>query len=186
MEIDREGLYDHGVLSAGIGWQVPRLPGLGEIRWDRFISALYKVGYDYCVVVEHEDRQFEGTDEQGQGRLPPRPQRRRAVHPVTSHPSVRRRECRCADAGHPALGWVGHSDGSDDAVDELAGRRVLEDQLAAAVGEVLLLDHDEAVLGRAPALAMRGVVPWRQSSSTGSHCRLADERKQASITALTT
>ncbi len=63
MEIDRDGLYDRGVLSAGIGWQVPRLPGLGEIRWDRFISALYRVGYDYAVVVEHEDRGFEGSDE---------------------------------------------------------------------------------------------------------------------------
>ena len=39
MEIDREGLYEHGVLSAGVGWQVPRLPGLGEIRWDRFLDA---------------------------------------------------------------------------------------------------------------------------------------------------
>ena len=50
-------------LSAGIGWQVPRLPGLGEVRWDRFVSALYKAGYDYAIVVEHEDRQFEGSDE---------------------------------------------------------------------------------------------------------------------------
>ncbi|MET0459964.1 MAG: sugar phosphate isomerase/epimerase, partial [Ilumatobacteraceae bacterium] len=63
MEIDREGLYEHGVLSAGIGWQVPRLPGLGEVRWDRFLSALYRVGYDHAVIVEHEDRQFEGSDQ---------------------------------------------------------------------------------------------------------------------------
>ncbi len=63
MEIDRDGLYDRGVLSAGMGWQVPRLPGLGEIRWDRFIAALYKAGYDYAVIVEHEDRGFEGSDE---------------------------------------------------------------------------------------------------------------------------
>jgi sugar phosphate isomerase/epimerase len=63
MEIDRNGLYEHGVMSAGIGWQVPRLPGLGEIRWDRFISALYKAGYNYAVVVEHEDRRFEGSDD---------------------------------------------------------------------------------------------------------------------------
>lgn len=63
LEIDRDGLYERGVLSAGIGWQVPRLPGLGEIRWDRFISALYRAGYDGPVVVEHEDRRFEGTDE---------------------------------------------------------------------------------------------------------------------------
>ena len=63
MEIDREGLYEHGVLSAGMGWQMPRLPGLGEVRWDRFIAALYRAGYDYAIVVEHEDRQFEGSDE---------------------------------------------------------------------------------------------------------------------------
>ena len=63
MEIDRDGLYDRGVMSAGMGWQVPRLPGLGEIRWDRFISALYRVGYDYAIVVEHEDRGFEGSDD---------------------------------------------------------------------------------------------------------------------------
>ena len=63
MEIDRNGLYERGVMSAGVGWQVPRLPGLGEIRWDRFISALYKAGYDYAVIVEHEDRRFEGSDD---------------------------------------------------------------------------------------------------------------------------
>jgi sugar phosphate isomerase/epimerase len=63
MEIDRDGLYRHGVMSAGIGWQTPRLPGLGEVRWDRFIAALYAAGYDGVVSVEHEDRAFEGTEE---------------------------------------------------------------------------------------------------------------------------
>jgi sugar phosphate isomerase/epimerase len=63
MEIRREGLYEQGVLSVGMGWQVPRLPGLGEVRWDRFFAALYRVGYDGPVVVEHEDRAFEGTPE---------------------------------------------------------------------------------------------------------------------------
>jgi sugar phosphate isomerase/epimerase len=63
MEIDREGLYRNGVLSLGIGWQVPRLPGLGEVRWDRFLAALYAVGYDHVVSIEHEDRAFEGSEE---------------------------------------------------------------------------------------------------------------------------
>ena len=61
MEIDREGLYERGVMSAGMGWQVPRLPGLGEIRWDRFIAALYSVGYHGAISIEHEDRVFEGN-----------------------------------------------------------------------------------------------------------------------------
>ena len=61
MEIDRDGLYENGVMSLGMGWQVPRLPGLGEVRWDRFISALYAAGYDWVVSIEHEDRKFEGS-----------------------------------------------------------------------------------------------------------------------------
>lgn len=63
LEIDREGLYEHGIMSAGIGWQVPRLPGLGEVDWHRFVAALYRVGYDGVLCVEHEDRDFEGSDE---------------------------------------------------------------------------------------------------------------------------
>ena len=31
LEVRREGLYRHGSLSSGMGWQVPRLPGSG--RW---------------------------------------------------------------------------------------------------------------------------------------------------------
>ena len=61
MEVDRDGLYRNGVLSLGMGWQIPRLPGLGEVRWDRFLSQLYRAGYDGVVSVEHEDRSFEGT-----------------------------------------------------------------------------------------------------------------------------
>src|SRR5438046_3915566 len=60
MEVDRDGLYEQGVMSLGKGWQVPRLPGLGEVRWDRFLSALYAIGYDWVVSIEHEDRRFEG------------------------------------------------------------------------------------------------------------------------------
>jgi sugar phosphate isomerase/epimerase len=61
--IDRDGLYDRGTLSGGIGWQVPRIPGLGEVDWRVFFSALYRAGYDGDIIIEHEDRVFEGTDE---------------------------------------------------------------------------------------------------------------------------
>jgi sugar phosphate isomerase/epimerase len=61
--IDRDGLYERGIMSAGIGWQVPRMPGLGEVDWNVFFSALYRAGYDGPVVIEHEDRQFEGSDD---------------------------------------------------------------------------------------------------------------------------
>jgi sugar phosphate isomerase/epimerase len=61
MRVDHEQLYQRGVLSLGMGWQVPRLPGLGDVDWGRFIAALYSVGYDYVISIEHEDRAFEKT-----------------------------------------------------------------------------------------------------------------------------
>ena len=63
LEIRRDGLHRHGTLSAGMGWQVPRIPGLGEVNWARFVAALYAVGYDSVISVEHEDRTFEGSEE---------------------------------------------------------------------------------------------------------------------------
>ena len=63
VQIDRRGLYEHGVLSVGMGWQIPRLPGLGDVDWGRVFSALYRVGYDHVISIEHEDRDFEATDE---------------------------------------------------------------------------------------------------------------------------
>jgi sugar phosphate isomerase/epimerase len=63
LHIDREGLYQNGVLSQGMGWQVPRLPGLGDMDWARFFAALTGIRYDYVVSIEHEDRAFEGDEE---------------------------------------------------------------------------------------------------------------------------
>jgi len=63
LHIDWEGVYSHGVLSQGMGWQIPRLPGLGDIDWGKFFAALTAAGYDYVVSIEHEDRAFEGDEE---------------------------------------------------------------------------------------------------------------------------
>lgn len=62
LHIDREGLYQNGVLSQGMGWQVPRLPGLGDMDWAKFFAALTGIRYDYVVSIEHEDRAFEGEE----------------------------------------------------------------------------------------------------------------------------
>jgi sugar phosphate isomerase/epimerase len=63
LHIDREGLYNNGVLSQGMGWQVPRLPGLGDMDWPKFFAALTAARYDYVVSIEHEDRVYEGDEE---------------------------------------------------------------------------------------------------------------------------
>jgi sugar phosphate isomerase/epimerase len=61
--IDRDGLYERGILSMGIGWQIPRIPGLGEVDWGIVHGELYRQGYEGDCIIEHEDRRFEGTDE---------------------------------------------------------------------------------------------------------------------------
>ncbi len=61
--IDKDGLYERGTFSSGIGWQIPRMPGLGDVDWSEIFSGLYRAGYDGPIIIEHEDRQFEGTDE---------------------------------------------------------------------------------------------------------------------------
>jgi sugar phosphate isomerase/epimerase len=63
LHIDREGVYNNGVLSQGMGWQVPRLPGLGDMDWGKFFAALTAARYDYVVSIEHEDRAFEKTED---------------------------------------------------------------------------------------------------------------------------
>jgi sugar phosphate isomerase/epimerase len=60
--IDHDGLYERGILSAGMGWQVPRMPGLGDVNWSHFFADLYRAGYDGPVIIEHEDRDFESDD----------------------------------------------------------------------------------------------------------------------------
>jgi len=34
---------------------------MGDVNFKKYIDALYAVGYDYVVSIEHEDRAFEGT-----------------------------------------------------------------------------------------------------------------------------
>src|SRR5262245_41864605 len=57
--IDGDRLYDVG--SQGLGWHTPKLPGLGDVDWGAFFSALTDAGYDGPVCVEVEDRAFEGS-----------------------------------------------------------------------------------------------------------------------------
>jgi sugar phosphate isomerase/epimerase len=55
--IDHDNLYQHG--SLGLMWHTPKLPGLGDVRWGAFFSALTDAGYNGPVCVEVEDRAFE-------------------------------------------------------------------------------------------------------------------------------
>ncbi len=51
------------------GWWRYRMPGLGELDWPRFISALQEGGYDDVLSTEHEDPVWEGTPAKVDGGL---------------------------------------------------------------------------------------------------------------------
>jgi sugar phosphate isomerase/epimerase len=57
--IDADNLYQHGNL--GLGWHTPKLPGLGDVNWSAFFSALTDTGYQGAVCIEVEDRAYEGS-----------------------------------------------------------------------------------------------------------------------------
>ena len=84
--IDRDGLYERGIFSMGIGWQVPRLPGLGDVDWgDRLRRAVPRRATTATCIIEHEDRDFEKHRRAGQAGLPPRPRRPPSVLSSEDH-----------------------------------------------------------------------------------------------------
>ncbi|UCB45344.1 MAG: sugar phosphate isomerase/epimerase [Spirochaetota bacterium] len=63
MDIDRDMLYEDGIVNCGFRWQRPRLPGMGLVDWKKLVTSLYDVNYDYVLSIEHEDSNFEGSEE---------------------------------------------------------------------------------------------------------------------------
>lgn len=55
-------LNEVGTMAYPLEFMQPKLPGLGDVRWDRFVSALTDIGYDGAACIEVEDRSFEGSD----------------------------------------------------------------------------------------------------------------------------
>ncbi len=59
--IDIGRLNEVGNMGYPNDYHTPKLPGLGDVNWQKFFSALTDVGYDGPVCVEVEDRAFEGS-----------------------------------------------------------------------------------------------------------------------------
>ena len=57
--IDLDKLHEVGI--HGLGWHTPKLPGLGDVQWGPFFSALSDTGYNGPVCIEVEDRAYEGS-----------------------------------------------------------------------------------------------------------------------------
>jgi sugar phosphate isomerase/epimerase len=63
VRMDYDRLNDVGILGYPNEYHVPKLPGLGEIDWGRFVATLGETGFQGSVCVEVEDRMYEGSTE---------------------------------------------------------------------------------------------------------------------------
>ena len=51
-----------GVMAYPLDFMSPKLPGLGDVDWGRFVSALTDIRYDGFTCIEVEDKAFEGSE----------------------------------------------------------------------------------------------------------------------------
>ncbi len=52
-----------GIMAYPLDFMSPKLPGLGDVDWGKYVSALTDIGYDGYTCIEVEDKAFEGTKE---------------------------------------------------------------------------------------------------------------------------
>ena len=63
IKLYREKLDDVGIMAYPLQYMSPKLPGLGDVDWGKYVSALTDIGYSGYACVEVEDKAFEGCRE---------------------------------------------------------------------------------------------------------------------------
>ncbi len=63
IKLKKDKLSEAGVLAYPLDYMVPKLPGLGDVDWGAFVSALTDIGYSGYAVAEIEDKAYEGSRE---------------------------------------------------------------------------------------------------------------------------
>ena len=56
-------LKECGVMAYPLDYMSPKIPGLGDVNWGAFISALNDIRFNGCAVIEVEDKAFESCRE---------------------------------------------------------------------------------------------------------------------------
>lgn len=63
IKLHQDRLRDCGVMAYPLDYMDPKLPGLGDVDWGRYVSALTDIGYDGYTCIEVEDKAFESSRE---------------------------------------------------------------------------------------------------------------------------
>ena len=63
VKVYRDKLNEVGIMAYPLEYHSPKIPGLGDVDWRGFFSALTSVKYRGPVCIEVEDKAFEGSEE---------------------------------------------------------------------------------------------------------------------------
>lgn len=63
IKIYPEKLREVGILAYPLEYMNPKIPGLGDVDWSKYVSALTDIGYNGYACIEIEDRAFEENEE---------------------------------------------------------------------------------------------------------------------------
>lgn len=63
IKLNHEKLKRVGVMAYPLDYMEPKLPGLGDVDWGKYVSALTDIRYDGYSCIEPEDRAFEVSQE---------------------------------------------------------------------------------------------------------------------------
>lgn len=63
IKVYQDKLDQVGIMAYPLEFMSPKLPGLGDVDWGKYVSALTDIGYDGCTCIEVEDKAFEGSKE---------------------------------------------------------------------------------------------------------------------------
>ena len=61
IKVYQEKLADVGTMATPLQYMSPKLPGLGNVDWGKYVSALTDIGYDGYTCIEVEDKAFENS-----------------------------------------------------------------------------------------------------------------------------
>lgn len=62
IKVYHDKLDQVGIMAYPLDFMSPKLPGLGDVDWGKYISALTDIGYDGPICIEVEDKSFEGSE----------------------------------------------------------------------------------------------------------------------------
>jgi sugar phosphate isomerase/epimerase len=61
IKVYKDRLNDVGIMATPLEYISPKLPGLGDVNWGQYVSALTDIGYRGFAVIEVEDKAFEDS-----------------------------------------------------------------------------------------------------------------------------